>query len=122
MVLIFGGKYQGKVDYALGKYNLTEGDVFRCTDTDVDYSKKIIADLQEYIWQCTLKGIEAKEELDWERLEDKILICDDVSQGLVPMDKDEREFREMVGRTLTFGGRRAKEVIRVFCGLGNKVK
>ncbi len=122
MVLIFGGKYQGKVDYALEKYNLTEGDVFRCTDTDVDYSKKIIADLQEYIWQCTLRGIEAKEELDWERLEDKILICDDVSQGLVPMDKDEREFREMVGRTLTFGGRRAKEVIRVFCGLGNKVK
>lgn len=122
MVLIFGGKYQGKVDFAVEELGAAVEDVFRCSDGNIDYSKKVIADLQEYIWQCVLDGKEAKDTLDWNILEDKILICDDVSQGLVPMDKDEREYREMVGRTLNVASRKASQVYRVFCGLGSKLK
>ena len=121
MVLIFGGKYQGKVEYALKEFGLKESDVSRC-ETSIDYSKKIVAGLEEYIWNCTLKGAEASETLDMEKLQDKIVICDDVTGGLVPMEKEERAYREMVGRTMMCLGNEADQVIRVFCGLGHRLK
>jgi adenosyl cobinamide kinase/adenosyl cobinamide phosphate guanylyltransferase len=33
-----------------------------------------------------------------------------------------RDWREMVGRTLTYLGKEAKEVTRVFCGLPQQLK
>lgn len=122
MILIFGGKYQGQLEYALEKYGLKEETVFTCKDKEIDYSKKVIADLNEFVWQCTLKGVEAKDEINWEKMNDKIVICDDVSEGLVPMDKNEREYREMLGRTMMALGQKAEHVVRVFCGLAQELK
>ncbi|MCQ2551138.1 MAG: bifunctional adenosylcobinamide kinase/adenosylcobinamide-phosphate guanylyltransferase [Clostridia bacterium] len=119
MVLIFGGKYQGKVEYALKEFGLKEEDVCYVKE-DIDYSKKVIAGLENFVWQCVLKNIEAKDCLG--DLEDKIVIIEDVTAGLVPMDKDEREYREMVGRTMYYLGKKADRVIRVFCGLGGDLK
>lgn len=121
MILIFGGKYQGQLEYALEEYGLSMEDVGFCKE-DIDYTKKVVADLQEFVWHCTLNGEEAAELIDWEKLEDKIVTLDDVSQGLVPMDKDERAFREMAGRTMLKASKRANRVIRVFCGLGQVLK
>lgn len=126
MILIFGGAYQGKLEYALETYNLTEKDVYHCEMDSMllNLDKKIIADLEQFIFTCTKEGIEAKECLagNREKLRDKILICTDISQGVVPMDKTEREWREMTGRCMTWLGREADKVIRVFCGIGQEIK
>ena len=121
MVLVFGGKYQGQLEYALEKYGFTQEDVFFCKG-EMDYSKKVIADLQEFVWQCTLNKLEARDCIEWDKLEDKVVVCDDVSEGLVPMDPDEREFREMLGRTMMALGKKAEHVTRVFCGIGQELK
>ncbi len=126
MVLIFGGAYQGKLEYALNNYDVREKDVYHC-DIEcmvIDFDKKVIANMDKFVLACVKEGINAKECLEdnLDKLKDKIVIFDDISQGVVPMDKTERAWREMTGRCMTYLGQQADEVIRVFCGIGNKVK
>ena len=49
-------------------------------------------------------------------------LFDDVSQGLVPVDAEQRAFREMNGRLMLYLAAEAGQVHRVFCGLGKRVK
>lgn len=126
MVLIFGGAYQGKQDYALETYGLSVKDVYQCDleSMVINFDKKVIANLERFILACIKEEVSAKECLEdnIEKLRDKIIICDDISQGVVPVDKTERAWREMTGRTMTYLGQEADEVIRVFCGIGTRVK
>ena len=126
MVLIFGGAYQGKQDYALETYGLSAKDVYQCDleSMVINFDKKVIANLERFILACIKEEVSAKECLEdnIEKLRDKINICDDISQGVVPVDKTERAWREMTGRTMTYLGQEADEVIRVFCGIGTRVK
>lgn len=126
MILIFGGAYQGKLEYALKTYRLTEKDVYHC-DLEtmvINFDKKVINNLERFILACIKEDVSARECLEdnIDKLRDKIVICDDISQGVVPMDKTERAWREMTGRCMTYLGQEAEEVIRVFCGIGSKVK
>ena len=125
MILIFGGAYQGKLEYALDNFNMTEKDVFHCKEeTVLDLSFKVISNLENFVMGCVKEGKEAKDLLleYGEALEDKIIIVTDISQGIVPMDPVQRNWREMVGRTMLYLGGRAEKVIRVFCGLGQEIK
>ncbi|MEF9921601.1 MAG: cobalamin biosynthesis protein CobU [Anaerovoracaceae bacterium] len=126
MILIFGVAYQGKLEYALEQFNLKESDVFHCEmeSMKIDLDKKIIANLEEFIFACAKEDIEAKECLEdnWEKLKDRIVICADISQGVVPMDKTERAWREMTGRTMLYLGQKADKIFRVFCGVAEEVK
>ena len=53
---------------------------------------------------------------------DAVVICTDVSCGVVPMDRVQRLWREEVGRTVCALARRADSVPRVFCGLPLRLK
>ena len=130
MILVFGGAYQGKLEYALDKFDMTAEDVYRCSrDGEMDLSKTVIYGLEEFVYWCTENGWEAKAVLE-SRFDmdadvpflDKIFIANDVSQGLVPMNATDRAFREMMGRTLLHLAKEAEEVHRVFCGLGQRLK
>ena len=123
MVVIFGGTYQGKVEFAKETFNIVDSDIFCCTDDfGIDYSKKVITDLHKFVLKCVKDGTEAKEVLAIDSLRDKIIILDDISQGVVPIDKDLRAWREMVGRTMLCLSKEADSVYRVFCGIGQKIK
>ena len=130
MILVFGGAYQGKLDYVLDKFQLSEDDVYRCSrDGEINLDRRVIYGLEEFVYWCTENGWEAKAVLE-SRFDmdadvpflDKILIANDVSQGLVPMNATDRAFREMMGRTLLHLAKEAEEVHRVFCGLGQRLK
>ncbi len=54
-------------------------------------------------------------------LQGYILIGEDISQGLVPMDVEERNWREANGRLLIKLAGVAKEVYRVFVGIGKRI-
>lgn len=125
MVLIFGGAYQGKVEFAKENFDINENDIFVCTqDKDIDWSYKVITNLDQAFLRHVKEGKESREVLaaNLESLRDKILIVNDISQGIVPMEKDLRDWREMTGRAMLYLSKEADEVYRVFCGLGNKIK
>jgi adenosyl cobinamide kinase/adenosyl cobinamide phosphate guanylyltransferase len=126
MRLIFGGAFQGKLDYALETYKINKEDVYTCKSDsmEIDFSKKIIDNLEEFVYACAENKVEAKTILEShkEELKDKIIICDDISQGVVSMVRLERDWREMVGRTMLMLGKESQEVVRIFCGIPDKLK
>ncbi len=125
MILIFGGAFQGKLEYAKEHWDFTENDIFYCEENlSIDLSKKVLYGLEKFCFACVCEDAETKGTL-WmyaEPLDDKIIILDDVSQGVVPIDPDRRAWREEVGRTMLWLSREADEVHRVFCGLGQRIK
>ena len=50
------------------------------------------------------------------------IICDEVGNGIVPMDAFEREYRERLGRFLIEVAKKADRVERIMCGIGQRIK
>lgn len=125
MILIFGGSYQGKLDFAKENFGVTEAEVFTCTtENEIDWSKRVLYNMDQAFLRHVREGKESREVLKehLEELKDKILIVNDISQGIVPMERDQRDWREMTGRAMLYISKEADEVYRVFCGLGSKIK
>ena len=53
---------------------------------------------------------------------DCIIICDEIGNGIVPMDPFERVYRERTGRILISLAENAEEVERIICGIPQKIK
>lgn len=124
MKLIIGGAYQGKRDFAKAAFDLTDADIFTCTDQNIDFSKPCIDKIEEFTLACVRNGVEPKDvfaanENQWA---DSILICQDIFCGVVPMDADLREWRNATGRLCQYLSAKADRVSRIFCGLEKKLK
>ena len=150
MILIFGGAYQGKLGYARDNFKIetvfdcskgqdrgAEPDAGETPRADVNdlppdarklpepnLSADAITGLEAFVLACTRSGIEAA---DWfrerrDQWQDKILIIQDQSQGIVPVDAEQRAAREMNGRLMIYLAGEADEVYRVFCGIGRRIK
>ncbi len=122
MVLIIGGAYQGKTEYAKKTYSLQDADIFTCENTGIDPNARAIRHLERFALACVRAGKEPAEVLNAIDLSDKILICEDISCGVVPMDAVEREWREAVGRMNAMLAAKAERVTRLFCGLPLELK
>ena len=125
MVLIFGGSYQGKLEFAKEKFSVTDEDIFVCTqENQIDWTKKVLCDMDQAFLRHVREGKESREVIaeHLDELKDKILIVNDISQGIVPMERELRDWREMTGRAMLYLSKEADEVYRVFCGLGSKIK
>ena len=128
MNLIIGGYAQGKLNYVLQKYGLEAGSVWDgvMPTEDVLLSGKtvIINHFHNYIKACIgVGGCPEQEVTAWlERCQDCIIISDEIGNGIVPIDAQEREYRERTGRILVELAGKAEEVVRVICGQGQKIK
>ena len=61
MILIFGGAFQGKLDYAREHWNFNEDDIFYCDDSlAIDLSKKVIYGLEKFCFACVCEDADAK--------------------------------------------------------------
>lgn len=123
MIFVFGGAYQGKLDYAMKNFQIST--VCDCSSgKEPDFACDAVYGLEDFVLSCTEEGREAADFFRQrkELWQDKILICRDVSQGIVPVDEALRAFREMNGRLMLYLAGEADEVHRVFCGLGKREK
>jgi len=125
MVFITGGAYQGKLEYALERFGLGESDVYYCGDdrTETPEGKKIIYEIDKWI----LALVKAEENIDAarvliERNPGAIVICNDISCGVVPYEPARRKWRESVGRAAAGLSRHSSEAVRLFCGIPTKLK
>lgn len=48
MVFIFGGAYQGKTDFAKEAFSLSEGDIFSCSGTEIDFSRRCVDNIESF--------------------------------------------------------------------------
>lgn len=110
MELYIGGYKQGKLRYVMSKHPNSEDKIFN--------------DLHLWIKKMLKDGQDAEQEVMAyiDKNPDAIIICDEVGNGIVPVDQFERTYREQVGRILIEVAKRADRVERVTCGLGQRIK
>lgn len=110
MVLIVGGSYQGKTEYA--RKNFPNAKYFNHLHAFIKKrmengknQEEILADIKEAI-----------SEGEW------VLIADEIGNGVVPHEAFDRQWREVTGRILISLAKEASEVHKVVCGIGIKIK
>lgn len=150
MEVYFGGAFQGKLEYVLEKKGyLKVADGAGCSLKDIKEAQ-VLNHLHLYIKRLiykegaaynttvddtittddtitadtTAKTMSAAEIINdiYEANPDIILICDEVGGGIVPLKKEDRIYRETVGRALCCAVKKSDRVERVMCGIGQCLK
>lgn len=120
MELIIGGAFQGKREYAKSHYDINENEIFTCTEDGApNMNARCIDHLERYLRGCVLKGVEPIPPFFFR--ENTVLICEDITCGVVPISAEDRKWREMTGRYLQELAREGAEVTRVFCGIPQRL-
>ena len=127
MKLVIGGMAQGKLEYVLFKYDVQKNMVWDGVlpnDMELKGNTVIIDHFHQWVKSRMINGGCPEDEIMsfLDRNEDCIIICDEIGNGIVPIDLFEREYRERVGRILVQLAERAEEVERIICGIGQKIK
>lgn len=138
MILIIGGFAQGKTEYVKDRFK--ESDLVfydaklpsesvsssnESNDSAAPLARKtiVINHLHELIKARLKAGANPEAEIkEFIAKCDCIIICDEIGNGIVPMDAFEREYRERTGRILIELAKKANCVERVICGIGQRIK
>lgn len=111
MVLITGGAWQGKNAYARehfdGEWQVVPGYHLR---------------IREQLKEGKDPLVEAERFVRKQEREKTAVIMDEQGCGVVPTDAFEREYREACGRVGCYFAAKSQQVIRVLCGIGERIK
>lgn len=120
MILIIGGAYQGKLDYAKDTFGIVDADVYTCSEGKIDFSKRCIYKIEEFTAhnEDSIGYFEANRDA-WQN---SILILQDIFCGVVPMGAENRAWRQRTGRLAQYLSKEATQVSRLFCGLEQRLK
>ena len=136
MELYIGGFAQGKLEYVKCRYNenqKTEKLFVKVIDCADSHYKKMLLETEcdvlilnhLHLWVRDLldEGMEEETILSWIKSNpDAIVICDELGNGIVPIKKQERIWREQTGRLMIELAKQAERVERILCGLGQRLK
>ena len=125
MHFIIGGKYMGKLAYAKTLYG-ESASVCDLADEEPEsmFTARVITNLQDGARTILKRG---ERPLDFfeaasSRMNDKILIGDEIGSGIVPLDPFERLWRDETGFLYQFLAARAELVDRVWAGIPCRLK
>ncbi len=124
MKLVIGGSCQGKREYIIGRYGIKEEDIIVWEQALIPelWKKKGIYQVQRLLRQMEVSEFLALTEQIIHVNPQVIFLCDEIGYGIVPAQKEDRDYRERAGRAMCALAERAEEVIRVVCGIGQKIK
>ena len=130
MKLIIGGYAQGKKEYVINKYNLSDESIFETRlpneDEIANLTDSFVVIDKLNLWlKPRIQNGENPEDEVLKFVDDNpdcIIICDEIGNGVVPMDPMEREYRERTGRLLITLAEKAESVERIICGIPQKIK
>lgn len=126
MKFVVGGQCTGKLAFVLNKFNVTLDEVGDCTELTYEElkDKAVIYNLHILIKKL-LEENDSTEVfnmvMDLVR-QDKIVITNEIGYGVVPIERFDRQYRELTGRICCKIAEESKEVYRVVCGIGSKIK
>ncbi len=113
MILVIGARASGKRSYVeslgYGPQDIADG---------VLDEKPVLYNLQD----LTLPDPEGAGALYDLLLEKKIVVCDEVGSGVIPVDKGQRLGREATGRLCCRLAAQAEQVVRLVCGVPQVIK
>ena len=134
MELVIGGRAQGKTEYVKRLHPeallfdedsypaLLSGDGAFAQEKDIIWNHFHLAVrrmLAEGMGQEEIR--ERLRELP-DRIQKLIVISDEIGNGIIPVDREERSYREVTGRLLCLLAGEAEQVTRIVCGLPVPIK
>lgn len=111
MTLIIGGSYQNKLEWAKCRYD--EKNIWNGFHVFVKESLEQGKTAEE-IKSEVEKRIGGNPEL--------VIISDEIGCGIVPVGKNDRQWRELTGRLLCLIAEKAENVFRITCGIEVRIK
>lgn len=144
MELYIGGAFQGKLEYVKSLYNSRNPQIYGKDD----FENLLTLENQNAIWNdfhLTIKNLlekqdcrgkpdnddECQVELDKiasqvfsiieKNPEIKIISCE-IGSGIVPIEKSDRIWRDFSGHLLVQIAKKAEKVVRIICGLPQRIK
>jgi len=126
MVLIIGGVYQGKLDYAISNLGISHKDVHFCSEDNaaLPNGHKVVNDFEKWILALVRQNEDVAHhvrEFTYNN-NDTIVIVNDISCGVVPMDTIMRKWREEASRAAGKVANASTEVVRLYCGIATRLK
>lgn len=143
MILIIGGRAQGKREFAKTRFSLSDDEIYTVPQTgndslnDEEIPETVSPETE--LSKGNFRAIDGYHRAIYEQLRRGenpetafsnllkqyphiILVADEVGMGIVPIEKNERDYRDAVGHVLTLAAASSDEVYRVIAGLGQRVK
>lgn len=133
-IVVLGGAYQGKRNWVRSKWNqIEETEMKRWIATERnDEQWCMIVDCNQYIKQQLKQSDLDKEESvqtirkqirqRWNNANNVIVIIDEIGYGLVPLEKKDRIYRELMGRVTCDLVEEATHVYRLIGGISVQLK
>jgi len=109
LILVIGGAFQGKLDFVKNTLGIPEEKIFNEFHLRVKELIQQKGNPEEFLRSIFSGHFE-------------VVISDEIGCGIVPMERSDRIWREVVGRALCDIASRASVVWRVQCGIGIKIK
>lgn len=123
MILIVGGAGQGKMQFAQERFCLKREDFANgadCSISDV-LQARAIDQFHLLVRRLGEDALPFTEQICRER-SDIIILLDEIGCGIIPLEKNDRIWRETVGRCGCMLAAEAETVIRVVCGIPTVIK
>lgn len=124
MELIIGGAYQGKLTYAKNKYGFTDGELFDLSSGFPEGGYACFYHLEALTKSAAAEGLspEGTVKALMPHIKNAVVISREIGCGIVPMEPEERLYRETHGAVLRMLASEAASVTRIFCGLEERLK
>ena len=120
MKLYLGGLGHGQ-DVLAEKETGLKPEIVNCEEA---LSAKAINNYEELVRELIKKGEDAQGYTRKlvEKNPDVVIACNEIGYGIHPLDREERLWREQTGRCLCILAEASESVVRVSCGIGQKLK
>ena len=123
MMLIIGGSYEGKTEYAeaVGISDICDGETAGFEEIKKHKGVKNYQMIVKRQLEAGLDPLNEAEKL-FEECPDIVIISTEIGCGIVPIEKSERIWRETVGKVCCFIAAKSQKVIRISCGIASVIK
>lgn len=126
MIMITGGAFSGKKDYAKKRFGFSDEEILNgenCSPEAV-FSAKCIAGYQLIVKRLLEENadVQAFTERLCKENPNAVVIINEIGAGIVPLEKSDRIWREETGRAGCLIARNSSEVIRLVCGITTIIK
>lgn len=126
MIMITGGAFSGKKDYAKKRFGFSDEEILNGENCSLEavFSAKCIADFQLIVKRLLEENADVQtftERLCKEN-SNAVVIINEIGAGIIPLEKRDRIWREETGRSGCLIARNSSEVIRLACSIPTTIK